>query len=164
MARLLDDREPTSGSPGILYHAFNYRRRLPRYEDPVLLRGDGSYVADMARGSYVADMARGALAMRFVRSPVARGKIRGITTPPGARVVTAADLTEVKPLCPRLLRPDFAVETFSCHSPSNTVPGAAISAKAGVLSSSRFTAPRGLCFHASSNLLPRDSSVDVRSR
>jgi hypothetical protein len=34
-------------------------RRLPRYEDPVLLRGDGRYVADLARG---------ALAMRFVRN------------------------------------------------------------------------------------------------
>lgn len=42
-------------------------RRLPRYEDPVLLRGDGRFVADLARG---------ALAMRFVRSPVARGTIR----------------------------------------------------------------------------------------
>jgi len=73
-------------------------RRLPRYEDPVLLRGDGRFVADLARG---------ALAMRFVRSPVARGTIRDITAPPGARVITAADLAEVKPLCPRLLRPDF---------------------------------------------------------
>lgn len=73
-------------------------RRLPRYEDPVLLRGDGRFVADLARG---------ALAMRFVRSPVARGTIRDITVPPGARVITAADLAEVKPLCPRLLRPDF---------------------------------------------------------
>jgi carbon-monoxide dehydrogenase large subunit len=73
-------------------------RRLPRYEDPVLLRGDGRYVADLARG---------ALAMRFVRSPVARGVIRSIEAPPGARVITAADLADVKPLCPRLLRPDF---------------------------------------------------------
>ena len=73
-------------------------RRLPRYEDPVLLRGDGRYVADLARG---------ALAMRFVRSPVARGTIRRVTAPAGARVITAADLTDVKPLCPRLLRPDF---------------------------------------------------------
>jgi carbon-monoxide dehydrogenase large subunit len=73
-------------------------RRLPRYEDPVLLRGDGRYVADLARG---------ALAMRFVRSPMARGVIRAIAAPPGARVITAADLADVKPLCPRLLRPDF---------------------------------------------------------
>jgi carbon-monoxide dehydrogenase large subunit len=73
-------------------------RRLPRYEDPVLLCGNGRFVADLARG---------ALAMRFVRSPVARGVIRAITAPLGARVITAADLGDVKPLCPRLLRPDF---------------------------------------------------------
>jgi carbon-monoxide dehydrogenase large subunit len=73
-------------------------RRLPRYEDPVLLRGDGRYVADLARG---------ALAMRFVRSPVARGVIRAVRAPAGAQVITADDLAQVKPLCPRLLRPDF---------------------------------------------------------
>ena len=73
-------------------------RRLPRYEDPVLLHGNGRYVADLARG---------ARAMRFVRSPVARGTIRAVKIPPGALVVTAADLGAVKPLCPRLLRPDF---------------------------------------------------------
>ena len=73
-------------------------RRLPRYEDPALVQGNGRYVADLARG---------ALAMRFVRSPVARGAIRSIKSPPGARIITAADLEAVKPLCPRLLRPDF---------------------------------------------------------
>jgi aerobic carbon-monoxide dehydrogenase large subunit len=73
-------------------------RRLPRYEDPALLQGNGRYVADLARC---------ALSLRFVRSPVARGVIRAIKAPPGAWVITAADLTAVKPLCPRLLRPDF---------------------------------------------------------
>ncbi|HEX3536677.1 MAG TPA: xanthine dehydrogenase family protein molybdopterin-binding subunit [Stellaceae bacterium] len=73
-------------------------RRLPRYEDPVLLRGDGRYVADLARG---------ARAMRFVRSPVASGRILSVKAPPGAIVITAADLAAVKPICPRLLRPDF---------------------------------------------------------
>jgi len=73
-------------------------RRLPRYEDPVLLQG---------RGRFVADLAGGARAMRFVRSPVARGRILSIKAPPGAQVITAADLHAVKPLCPRLLRPDF---------------------------------------------------------
>ncbi|HTZ35023.1 MAG TPA: xanthine dehydrogenase family protein molybdopterin-binding subunit, partial [Stellaceae bacterium] len=73
-------------------------RRLPRYEDPVLLRGEGRYVADLARG---------ARAMRFVRSPVARGRILAVEAPPGARIVTAGDLAGVKPICPRLLRPDF---------------------------------------------------------
>jgi len=73
-------------------------RRLPRYEDPVLMRGDGRYVADLAQG---------ARALRFVRSPVPRGRIVAIDKPTGALVITAADLADVKPLCPRLLRPDF---------------------------------------------------------
>jgi carbon-monoxide dehydrogenase large subunit len=73
-------------------------RRLPRYEDPVLLQGNGRYVADLAREAQI---------LRFVRSPVARGTIRAINAPPGARVITAADLGAVKPICPRLLRADF---------------------------------------------------------
>jgi carbon-monoxide dehydrogenase large subunit len=77
-------------------------RRLPRYEDPVLVRG---------RGSYVADLARGARIMRFVRSPVARGRILAVTAPSGATFVTGADLAGVRPICPRLDRPDYvAVE------------------------------------------------------
>jgi hypothetical protein len=47
-------------------------RRLPRYEDPVLLHGNGRYVADLACG---------AMAMRFVRSQVARGIIRAVAAP-----------------------------------------------------------------------------------
>jgi carbon-monoxide dehydrogenase large subunit len=73
-------------------------RRLPRYEDPVLLRGDGRYTADLASGARV---------MRFVRSPVARGRLLGIKAPTGAQVITAADLEGVKPMCPRLLRPEY---------------------------------------------------------
>src|SRR5271170_2683851 len=73
-------------------------RPLPRYEDPVLLQG---------RGRYTADFADGARSLRFVRSPVARGRILGVTAPPGAMVITAADLDGVKPICPRLDRPDY---------------------------------------------------------
>jgi carbon-monoxide dehydrogenase large subunit len=73
-------------------------RRLPRYEDPVLVRGQGRYVADLARGARI---------LRFVRSPVASGRILAITAPPGAVVVTAADLAGVRPICPRLDRPDY---------------------------------------------------------
>jgi aerobic carbon-monoxide dehydrogenase large subunit len=73
-------------------------RPLPRYEDPVLLQG---------RGRYTADFADGARAMRFVRSPLARGRILGVKAPPGATVITAADLDDVKPICPRLDRPDY---------------------------------------------------------
>ena len=73
-------------------------RPLPRYEDPVLLQG---------RGRYTADLADGARAMRFVRSPVARGRILAVKAPSGATVITAADLDGVKPICPRLDRPDY---------------------------------------------------------
>jgi len=73
-------------------------RRLPRYEDPVLLRGDGRYTADIARGARI---------VRFVRSPLACGSILTIKVPPGAQIVLAADLAGVKPICPRLLRPEY---------------------------------------------------------
>ncbi|MGC1888732.1 MAG: xanthine dehydrogenase family protein molybdopterin-binding subunit, partial [Stellaceae bacterium] len=73
-------------------------RPLPRYEDPVLLRG---------RGRYTADLAKGARILRFVRSPIARGRILAVTAPPGVPLITAAVLGDVKPICPRLDRPDY---------------------------------------------------------
>ena len=73
-------------------------RPLPRYEDPVLLRG---------RGRYTADLARGARILRFVRSPVARGRIVTVNAPPEVSIITAAVLGDVKPICPRLDRPDY---------------------------------------------------------
>ena len=77
-------------------------RPLPRLEDPVLLTGNGRFVADLARG---------AAAVRFVRSPIARGRITGIEVPddlpPGVRVITAADLADVRPIRPLLHRPDY---------------------------------------------------------
>ena len=73
-------------------------RRLPRIEDPALLRGNGRYFADGAGGAW---------AVRFVRSAVARGSIRSITAPPGAAVFTAAHLDSVKPVRPLLHRPDY---------------------------------------------------------
>jgi len=73
-------------------------RPLPRYEDPVLLRG---------RGRYTADLARGACILRFVRSPVARGRIRAVTAPPQVQIITASVLGDIKPICPRLDRPDY---------------------------------------------------------
>src|SRR5262249_27563217 len=45
-----------------------------------------------------------ALFVRFVRSPVASGRIGRIAAPPGAMVVTAADLVAVKPIQPLLHR------------------------------------------------------------
>jgi carbon-monoxide dehydrogenase large subunit len=73
-------------------------RPLPRYEDPVLLQG---------RGRYTADLAQGARILRFVRSPVARGRILSVNAPPEAAIITAAVLGDVKPICPRLDRPDY---------------------------------------------------------
>jgi carbon-monoxide dehydrogenase large subunit len=73
-------------------------RPLPRYEDPVLLQG---------RGRYTADLAQGARILRFVRSPVARGRILAVNAPPEVPIVTVAVLGDVKPICPRLDRPDY---------------------------------------------------------
>jgi aerobic carbon-monoxide dehydrogenase large subunit len=73
-------------------------RPLPRYEDPVLLQG---------RGRYTADLARGARILRFARSPVARGRIRTVNAPPEVSIITAVVLGDVKPICPRLDRPDY---------------------------------------------------------
>ncbi|HEX5079418.1 MAG TPA: xanthine dehydrogenase family protein molybdopterin-binding subunit [Geminicoccaceae bacterium] len=77
-------------------------RPIPRLEDPALLTGQGRFVADTAQG---------AAAVRFVRSPVARGRILGIDVPndlpAGVRVITAADLADVRPIRPLLHRPDY---------------------------------------------------------
>ncbi|HEX3536608.1 MAG TPA: xanthine dehydrogenase family protein molybdopterin-binding subunit [Stellaceae bacterium] len=73
-------------------------RPLPRYEDPVLLQG---------RGRYTADLAQGARFLRFARSPVARGRILAVNAPPEVPTITAAVLGDVKPICPRLDRPDY---------------------------------------------------------
>jgi carbon-monoxide dehydrogenase large subunit len=73
-------------------------RPLPRYEDPVLLQG---------RGRYTADLAQGARILRFVRSPVARGRILAVNAPPEVPMITVAVLGDVKPICPRLDRPDY---------------------------------------------------------
>jgi carbon-monoxide dehydrogenase large subunit len=73
-------------------------RPLPRYEDRSLLQG---------RGRYTADLAQGARRLRFVRSPVARGRILRVNAPPEVPIITAAVLGDVKPICPRLDRPDY---------------------------------------------------------
>jgi len=73
-------------------------RSLPRLEDPTLLKGGGSYVADRIGK---------AAAVRFVRSPVARGRILDIEIPLGAIVFTGKDLSDVKPIRSILHRPDY---------------------------------------------------------
>ncbi len=59
---------------------------LLRKEDDRFLRGQGRYIGDMR----MPDM----LEMAFVRSPLAHGRIRGITKPDGLAFV-AADLEGV---------------------------------------------------------------------
>jgi carbon-monoxide dehydrogenase large subunit len=61
-------------------------------EDPALVTGQGRFTADLPA----------ALAVRFVRSAVASGRIVRVVAPPGATVVTAADLAAVKPIQPLL--------------------------------------------------------------
>ena len=73
-------------------------RSLPRLEDPSLLKGQGRYVADLARG---------AAAVKFVRSPLAAGAILGIEKPDDGLVFTADDLVGVKAIRPLLHRPDY---------------------------------------------------------
>jgi aerobic carbon-monoxide dehydrogenase large subunit len=67
-------------------------RAIRRLEDPALLRGQGRFTADLPALHWV----------RFVRSPLAAGKIERIRVPPGATVITAADLKGVKPILPML--------------------------------------------------------------
>jgi carbon-monoxide dehydrogenase large subunit len=76
-------------------------RALPRLEDPAIVRGWGSYVADVAsRNAQCAHV-------RFIRSTVASGRIISITAPPGVTVFTARDLADVQPIQAALHRPDF---------------------------------------------------------
>jgi carbon-monoxide dehydrogenase large subunit len=66
--------------------------RVPRKEDARHLRGRGSFVPDM--------ILPGQLEVAFLRSPVAHGRIRGITKPEGreAEVFVAADLEGLSPI------------------------------------------------------------------
>jgi carbon-monoxide dehydrogenase large subunit len=67
-------------------------RSIRRVEDNTLVTGAGRFTADLTSAKWV----------RFVRSPVACGRIKRIVGPPGAMVITAADLSGVKPICPML--------------------------------------------------------------
>ncbi len=74
-------------------------RRLRRFEDPALLRGEGRFTADVAVG---------ARAVRFLRSPVANGRITALRAPddmpPGAIFVSAAELGAIGTIRPMLYR------------------------------------------------------------
>ena len=72
-------------------------RALRRFEDPSLVRGQGRFTADLPS----------VFAVRFVRSAVAAGNIAAIRIPAGARVITAKDLADVKPILPMLHKFDY---------------------------------------------------------
>ena len=74
-------------------------RRLRRFEDPALLRGQGRFVADCVGPQ--------TKVVRFVRSPIARGRILGIEIPDGAVVITGDDLGHLPPIRPLLHREDY---------------------------------------------------------
>src|SRR6202451_4528624 len=67
-------------------------RAIRRLEDPALVAGRGRFTRDLDA----------ALWLRFVRSPVASGRIVGITAPDGARIYGAADLDGARPIRPML--------------------------------------------------------------
>jgi aerobic carbon-monoxide dehydrogenase large subunit len=67
-------------------------RAIRRLEDPALIAGQGRFTADSPAAHWV----------RFVRSPVAAGKLRNVSAPAGAMIVTAADLKGVKKITPML--------------------------------------------------------------
>jgi carbon-monoxide dehydrogenase large subunit len=67
-------------------------RAIRRLEDPTLVAGNGRFTGDLPAACWV----------RFVRSPVAAGRIKGITAPEGATIFTAAELAAVRPIRPML--------------------------------------------------------------
>jgi carbon-monoxide dehydrogenase large subunit len=67
-------------------------RSIRRLEDPALVTGQGRFTADLPANHWV----------RFVRSSVAAGKLESITAPAGAGIITAADITALKPIRPML--------------------------------------------------------------
>jgi aerobic carbon-monoxide dehydrogenase large subunit len=67
-------------------------RAIRRLEDPALVTGRGRFTADLDAAHWV----------HFIRSPVASGRIVGITGPRGAAIVRAADLDGVRPIRPML--------------------------------------------------------------
>ena len=72
-------------------------RAMRRLEDPALVTGRGRFTADLAAAHWV----------RFVRSPLASGRILRIAAPDGANIVTAAELTGVRPIRPMLHKFDY---------------------------------------------------------
>jgi carbon-monoxide dehydrogenase large subunit len=66
-------------------------RAIRRLEDPALVKGRGRFTADLPAAQFV----------RFVRSPVAAGRIVGVSAPDGISVIRSADL-DARPIRPML--------------------------------------------------------------
>src|SRR4030081_3851075 len=72
-------------------------RSIRRLEDPALVAGNGRFTGDLPAVRWV----------RFVRSSVAAGRIKRITAPEGATVVTAAEGPGVGPPQPMLQKSNY---------------------------------------------------------
>ena len=73
-------------------------RSIRRVEDPALVRGQGRFTGNIPAAKWV----------RFVRSTVAAGRIRRIGAPDGIMVVTATDVTALRPIAPMLHKFNYA--------------------------------------------------------
>jgi len=73
-------------------------RSLRRVEDPALLTGQGRFTGDLPAAKWV----------RFVRSPVAAGRNVRVLAPEGAMLVTAAEITALRPIVPMLHKFKYA--------------------------------------------------------
>ena len=62
-------------------------QRLPRVEDPSLLKGLGKYVADLCTDTKI---------VHFIRSPVANGKILDVSSESDINLITAKDILDIK--------------------------------------------------------------------
>jgi carbon-monoxide dehydrogenase large subunit len=67
-------------------------RSIRRLEDPALVAGKGNFTADLPAAHW----------LRFVRSAVASGRVKRVGIPPGAHVITAADVAAIRPIRPML--------------------------------------------------------------
>ncbi len=73
-------------------------RSLRRVEDPALVTGLGRFTGDLPAAKWV----------RFVRSPVAAGRIVRVLAPDGVTLVTAAEITALRPIVPMLHKFKYA--------------------------------------------------------
>src|SRR5258708_7792754 len=73
-------------------------RSLRRVEDPALVTGRGRFTGDLPAAKWV----------RFVRSPVAAGRNVRVLAPEGVMLVTAAEITALRPIVPMLHKFKYA--------------------------------------------------------